>query len=57
MGLYRAVGMIAKWFIYSVLIGWVTYVIGTALIQNNCGCVNDFNNWWTTEYWTKKEGA
>jgi subtilase family serine protease len=51
------VGITVKWFIYSVLIGWVTYVIGMALIQNTCGCVKDFNNWWTAEYWTKKEGA
>jgi len=57
VGLYRAVGITVKWFIYSVLIGWVTYVIGMALIQNTCGCVKDFNNWWTAEYWTKKEGA
>jgi len=57
VALFLAVETIVKWSIYSCLILWLLYVIGTALANDLCGCVKDYNNWWTAEYWTKKEGA
>jgi len=57
VGLYQAAGITVKWSIYLVLISWLLYVIGMAGLENICDCSKDFNNWWTAEYWIKKEGA